>query len=429
MINSLKISSFFTDGFTNIVSFFGSLMDHFENFLYTADNVHILATTLFALIFVSVFFAVIFVVFKITSWLFGRAPSGSVASSFSVDKNSESGDDGFEEELSSLVSSEQENIHERSSFINELNEREEDYKEIPNRQKEKVLVELDWQKTKKTDRPQEQQQEIVLPPLNLKKTIRELISMIVNMLGRNVDELKIAQTLMYRSKDDLSEESIIQLVQSVKQFVTLCNAGAFDNLRKVKDLPDDEEALLRLLKGDTSYAMALIEALMDEKINQAVVLKNTLKRNALFKEASLYACCFGTLAETDDPNLAIASFELAVETYPENVLAWSRCADLYKQAGLEEKANAAYRRVLSLARQGENSPQQANARKYLSQYLYAQGDSTQAADLYLQSKNYYDSIGIHRPLDRKELEIIALLDNTASDNILHAVLHPYQNAL
>ena len=115
--------------------------------------------------------------------------------------------------------------------------------------------------------------------------------------------------------------------------------------------------------------------------------------------------------------------------YPENTLAWSRCADLYKQAGYEDKANWAYRNVLKIARKDHDISQEANARKYLSQYLYAQGESAQASELYQESKNYYDSIGIHRPLDRKELEIIQLMDQTASENIISSVFSNNENYL
>ena len=84
------------------------------------------------------------------------------------------------------------------------------------------------------------------------------------MIGRNIDELKIAQTIMFHKNDEWSEESVMQLVLSVKEFINLCNRGAFNNVRKQQNLPTEEEAILHLLIGDTSYAMALMEALIDE---------------------------------------------------------------------------------------------------------------------------------------------------------------------
>jgi len=66
----------------------------------------------------------------------------------------------------------------------------------------------------------------------------------------------------------------------------------------------------------------------------------------------------------------------------------------------------------------ELSPQQiANANKILSQYYYAQGNSLQAAKLYNQSKQFYDSIGINRRLDKKEIEIIEIIESRQQNDL------------
>ena len=46
----------------------------------------------------------------------------------------------------------------------------------------------------------------------------------------------------------------------------------------------------------------------------------------------------------------------------------------------------------------------------MSQHLYAQGNSLQAAKLYNSSKQYYDSLGINRRLDKQEVEIIEIIE-------------------
>lgn len=437
MTNSLLITSFFLDRFANIVSYFNSFIERFDAFLYSSDKIHILSITFILLILVTIFFFLIFITSKIIS-LFLKSPSGTEAKAQNQNISDIKEETEIEsEQESEIIENDSEEPYEKSpqnikeNFSEQDLQEEEFYRKIPpTKSRTDSFIELDWQKSKKsTEAPERSQIQKEYSPLQLKKNIRDLMAMIVNMIGRNIDELKISQALMYRNKESLSEESVMQLVASIKEFLTLCNKGVFENIRKTKDLPSDEECILHLLSGDASYAMVLMEALMDEKINQAVKTKNVSRRNQLFKEASHYACCFGTLAELSDPNLATSSFELAVETYPDNILAWSRCADLYKQAGLDDRANWAYKQVLKLSKHNENLSQKANANKYLSQYLYTQGDSSQAAELYLESKTYYDSIGINRPLDRKELEIIALLDNTANDSILHSVLHTKQRAL
>lgn len=434
MINHLTTFSLFS----GILQYFNALAAELENFLYAADKIHILSLTFAALIVVSIFFGSLFILLKLLSFFFKSKPSGG--NDISKDTPQEADEQALEFELqselekndaSSVIPQPQDDI--KKEREEELSEEEEIQKEFNHEQqrkmKESSLIELDWQKSKgRKAAAAQENEEKTLAPISLRKNIRELISMVVNMLGRNIDELKVAQALMYRGKDALSEESVLQLVFSIKEFLSLCRRGAFDNVRRLKDLPDDEECILHLIAGDTSYAMALLESLMDERINQAVTLKNDAQRTTLFKEASKYACCFGTLAEMTDTNLATASFELAVEMYPENTLAWSRCADLYKQAGWDEKASWAYRNVLKIARADKDISQEANARKFLSQYLYAQGESIQASELYLQSKNYYDSIGINRPLDRKELEIIELIDNTSTENIIRYALQQ-QNVL
>ncbi|MBQ8464447.1 MAG: hypothetical protein IJ545_00380 [Alphaproteobacteria bacterium] len=440
-------TSVFSDGFDRFLNLFNTITGELENFLFAADKIHILSLTLTALALVSVFFAVLFILTKLSSFFFGNKPSvagsNEQTSPLSENPSEENSVTELETELESELTKNSsspaqetfdipENIKEEQderSFIAREQSYDDGYQEQPRHTKENNLVELDWQKSKTGPQPITNTQKNPETSLNLRKNIRDLIGMIVNMIGRHIDELKIAQALMYRCKDDLSEETVLQIVTSVKEFLDLCKQGAFTNVRRLKDLPDEEESILRLIAGDPSYAMALLEALMDEKINQAVNLKNTAQRNALFRQSSNYACYFGTLAEMCDTNLASASFELAVEMNPENTLAWSRCADLYKQAGLDDKANWAYRNVLKIANKERDLSQEANARKFLSQYLYAQGESVQASELYLASKSYYDSIGINRPLDRKELEIIQLIDQTNTENIIAAVLPQNQNSI
>ena len=436
-------TSIFSDVLTHFLSLFNAITGELENFLFAADKVHIIALTLTALVLVSIFFGIVFILNKISSWLFGSKSIAKTGIVEQINPINDASNNELESELESELAKGHftdtqeafdvpENVREEQkerSFISQEQSYDDGYQEQPRRAKDNSFLELDWKKSKQSHSATLDEDKNTATVINLRKNIRDLIGMIVNMIGRHVDELKIAQVLMYRCKDDLSEETVLQIVTSVKEFLNLCQQGAFTNAKRLKDLPDEEESILRLIAGDTSYAMALLEALMDEKINQAVNSKNIAQRNALFRQSSNYACYFGTLAEMNDPNLASASFELAIEMYPENTLAWSRCADLYKQAGYEDKANWAYRNVLKIARKDHDISQEANARKYLSQYLYAQGESAQASELYQESKNYYDSIGIHRPLDRKELEIIQLMDQTASENIISSVFSNNENYL
>lgn len=435
MTNHLTTLIVSSEIFEDAAGRFNAFVSIVENFLYTMDNLHILAITLCALLFVSFLFAGIYFVMKLLSVFSDSANSKTLTKqSAAAEENVEHELaeelklrlDNTEEEISAPVDAKDESRQENTPAAHENTcpaDMPEDTRESRHKANDNPLIELDWKKSRKSQTSQTRP----LTPMNLKKNIRDLICLIVNMLGRNIDELKIAQTLMFRSKDDWSEEAVIQLVASIKEFLDLCHQGAFDSVRRLHDLPSDEDCILRLLAGDTTYAMALLEALMDDRINLAVTQTGADGRKAIFQQTSGYACHLGTLAEVNDPTLATASFELAVEMNPDNPLAWSRCADIYKKTGQDDKADRAYRNALKLAERKQDKRQEANACKFLSQYLYAQGESTHAAELYLQSKNYYDSIGINRPLDRKELEIIEQIDNTDTSLIINSVLHGRQN--
>lgn len=428
-----------SDIFSKPVDWFSSLTSAIEAFLSSSHTLHTIAFMLAAIVVVTLFFVGLFCVFRLFCVFSRKKPSSRNTSTPHMEDISEDPvlekalETELENELSktqsvSLNNSAEKVVSEKeTALFQEMNiNHHEDYHDFPQKVKENPLIDLDWKNTRKN-----QQISPSLPSspqaLDLRKNLQNLISMIVNMIGRHVDELKIAQALMYRCKEDLSEESVLQMVHSIKEFLTLCEQGAFDRIRRLKNLPSDEDCILRLIAGDTSYAMALLEALMDDKITQAVSSKNIVQRNTLFKQASDYACYFGTLAEINDINLASASFELAVEMNPDNPVAWSRCADLYRQLGFEDKAHWAYRNVLKISKQPSNQSQEANARKFLSQYFYANGDSSQAGEFFQQSKSFYDAIGINRPLDRKELEIIELIDKTDTNKIVRSVLRKRSN--
>ena len=297
------------------------------------------------------------------------------------------------------------------------------------KQENKLALDLDWKKGQKTaeDFPAEPLDPAILRYHQSQKTLDKLLGLIINMLGRGVDELKIAQTIMYRNQGKNSEEDIIQLIDSIKEFVSLCVSGKFKGLISEKTLPREDESLFHLANGDASLALALIEALMDNQIEQSMALPLGDKRDKIFKETSAYAVNFGTLATLSDMQLANSSFELSVELFPQNVTAWSRLGDMYYRLSDMQKAVWAYQQVLDMGDEDLQAQSIANANKFLSQYYYAQGNSLQAAKLYNQSKQFYDSIGINRRLDRKEIEIIELIESKQQDDLEATIKHLLNN--
>ncbi len=253
------------------------------------------------------------------------------------------------------------------------------------------------------------------------KTLPELIGLIIDMIARKVDDLKIAQTIMYRNQGQSSEDEIMQTIWEVKNFLALAAQGKFNDIRRGTNLPDDATAILHLSEGDATYALALLENLMDSRIETAATMTNGDKKEQIFQETSNMACTFGTLSALTDTRLATGSFELAIELHPQNVNAWNRAADMYNKAGSYNLAMKTYQHVLDIADEEINAEQVANANKMLSQFYYEQGNNLQAAKLYNASKIYYDSLGINRRLDRQELEIIDIIEQKQKQDIQQTI--------
>lgn len=275
-----------------------------------------------------------------------------------------------------------------------------------------IVVDLDWKKGKLRDLEQN------APTLSNEflsyhqstKDLSELLGLIIDMIGRGVDDLKIAQTVMFRNQGKNSEDDILQIIDSIKDFIALCINQNFDRLPNASQLPREEDALFHLAQGDPTLALAMLEALMDFNIDRSSMAGIDVKKDEIFKEISAQSCVFGSLAAINDIHLATGAFELAIELNPNNVNAWCRLGDMYAKADSNNKAVWAYQNVLTLANEEIYARQVANANKMMSQHLYAQGNSLQAAKLYNSSKQYYDSLGINRRLDKQEVEIIEIIE-------------------
>ena len=286
--------------------------------------------------------------------------------------------------------------------------------------KKEYQVDFDWKKGKLRELEEHMQDIISEDSLTYQqsnKALSELLGLIIDMIGRGVDDLKIAQTVMYRNQGQSSEDDVMQTISAIKDFIALAVNGKFAQIRKEKQLPDEATALYHLAEGDTTYSLALIEALMDSNIEKTLSMTSGPKRDEIFIETSNQACVFGTLSAISDVHLATGAFELAIELASKNINAWNRAADMYAKAGSHNQAIKAYQNVLDMADEEINIAQVANANKMLSQYYYEQGNNLQAAKLYNSSKQYYDSLGINRRLDRQELEIIEIIETRQKDEL------------
>ena len=246
--------------------------------------------------------------------------------------------------------------------------------------------------------------------------------LIIDMLGRDIDPAKIAQTIKNKCQDLASEEEIIQAIDAIQSFVSLANNGRFMSLPNQGELPSAESALTALSNSDTGPALSLMEALINNMVDKAAQTTMPQKRDIIFLEASNYACTFGSIAAMEeDPSLAVSAFELALELSPKNPNAWSRTADLYLKSKTDSKAVWAYQNVLSFADQNVYPHQIANANQKLAQYYERQGDFNKASELYYLSNAYYNTIGINTNLTEKEKSIIEIIESKQHENIQNAV--------
>ncbi len=298
--------------------------------------------------------------------------------------------------------------------------------EQPKTVEKEFSIDLDWKKGKLQEMDALAQNVEIKPDIlsyhQSNRQLSELIGLIIDMIGRGVDDLKIAQTIMFRNQYMSSEEDVLQLIDAVKDFIGLCKNQEFSKLENYATLPHEEDALYHLAEGDPSLALAMIEALMDAGIDRAGSLATETKKDILYQEISRQAGIFGNLAAVNDVMLATGAFELAIELAPNNISAWSRLADMYSKAQSTSKAIWAYQNVLKSADGELNAREVANASKNLSQHLYAQGNSLQAAKLYNSSKQYYDSLGINRRLDKQEIEIIEIIEAHHQDELQSTIL-------
>ncbi len=302
-----------------------------------------------------------------------------------------------------------------------LQQKKQEEKEKEQKKKKEPAIKLDWKKGTLLNSTGKDNSDALSPSImsyhQSNKQMNELLGLIIDMIGRGVDDLKIAQTILYRNHYMSSEEDVFQIIDSIKNFIDICKNQEFSKLDNYDSLPNEEDALIHMAEGDTTPALALLENLMDLHIDYVSKPGMENRRDETFRMVSEQAVTFGNLAAINDVHLATGAFELAIELNPQNIPAWSRLADMYAKAESNSKAIWAYQNILDMADGEINAREVANASKNMSQYLYAQGNSLQAAKLYNSSKQYYDAMGVNRRLDKQEIEIIEIIESNHKDEI------------
>lgn len=228
-----------------------------------------------------------------------------------------------------------------------------------------------------------------------------IISLIINLLSRNVTDRKIAQALFAHYHDLYDEEDLMQTAKSVRDVIGLCNAGKFDYLPQRQHLPPISEMLFSWAEGDYSSLLLLLQSLLNSYVKQADE-ENGIIKDMTYALAANCSCIMGNIARLNNNELAHNSFELATELAPKNVIAWSRLGDTYMLENAPEKAMIAYQNVLDIADKIIYEAQVAHAYKKIAMYYQARG-SFPLIDEYLKNYNAFcESYGLLTPLTEKE---------------------------
>lgn len=255
----------------------------------------------------------------------------------------------------------------------------------------------------------------------------EIICMIINLLGRGVTTAKISQSLYNGYKDMLSAHDVIRTVQSVCNFIGLCNAGKFDNLPQKRMLPENDAALYAWANGDCSLVLILLQAFLNELTDEAETETGTVK-DMTCALASNCACIIGDVSVFNDLELAHNSFALATELSSKNVAAWNRLGDVYMRENSPEKAVFCYQNVIDIADTYLYASELAHAEEQLASYYRRQEVTAKADSLEKQSSAYYAETGIKFPLTEKEVLAYNMIYTSIYDNLqkyIYALLDSY----
>lgn len=295
-----------------------------------------------------------------------------------------------------------------------------DILQLKEKLKDQTRNSLDWSKNEERD-TEKLDEQTSLSYQQPQENINELIGLIINMLSRDISSEKITQAVYFRNKGEHSQEDVLQTVNAVRDFISLCNNGKLDSLPQREELPANDEAVYFWANGDNSLCLKLLENLIKQQIDYAETKENTIQDLA-YTQASSYACLFGTIALTENKTeLAQNSFELALELAPHSINAWSRCADVYWQAGLYEKAVFSYQTVAENGDEALYASQIANAQHHLAEYYRNSGQSDTADKLENDSHKYYTESGIITSLSDKENETLNIIAAKQHENLQSSI--------
>lgn len=249
-----------------------------------------------------------------------------------------------------------------------------------------------------------------------KKDIHDLVCTILNLLGRQVSVSKIAQAVFFHSQERYSEQDIIQLIQTIRDFIGLCNSGHFEVLPNRENLPSNKEAIYAWAHGETTPCLTLLQSYLNMLMEQSSHEQGIIKEMT-YAQAANCACIMGNIARMTDTELAHNSFELATELSPKSTNAWSNLADIYVSEQNKDRAMIAYQTVLELGDNIMYSWQLANAQENLADYYENLGIAIKSQELRQQCSKFYKDYGIRMPLSAAEIAAFSMIFSQKDNNL------------
>ncbi|MBP5353121.1 MAG: hypothetical protein J6Y91_05085 [Alphaproteobacteria bacterium] len=255
--------------------------------------------------------------------------------------------------------------------------------------------------------------------------ISNMITLLLNLLGRNVSEQKIVQILYQKFAPLFNEANILQIVCGIRDFIGLCNSGRLDFIPDRRTLPQNDQALYALSRGDTTPCLILLQSFLNMQMEKAETETGVIKE-ITYAQAANSSCIMGNLAYLDDKPLAHNAFELATELSPKSVTAWNRLADIYVEENLTDKAMIAYQCVIDYGDEIMYPEQLANARNQLADYYEKMGMADRSEQYRTQSMSFYQNYGMLSKLTQTEDEALSLIAENSDVRESIRVLLPSQ---
>ena len=369
-------------------------------------------------------------------WRFSHT-SQSNASSLNLDDETPEDDDifasstNYHDEINIQQSLQDEWLNENQDYIPALTEGDDFESQLgqkielsePVYQKKDVYVPFDWNKdiSKKQAKLNADVDESLLSYHAESKSVKELAFLIIDMICRGVDDAKIVQTINFRTQGKECPFDILQMVSAVRKFMKFCVEGKFFALKEYDpSLPDADEALFHLAKGDSSLALLLMQAdlqfLLDKAQAQDAEGKEKI-RIAILKDVLTLAA----LAEIDNLDMALEALNLVVDLAPDNPVILSRIADINLKKGNIHQAASIYSQILEAAKSYPISPDIiANAQFKSAQYF---GHSKPEANIWKrESLAFFARAELNQKLSPQEIKVVNLIEAKGDKDIEKLIL-------